>query len=373
MKPRLFALLHSTLKLLGSTAEPQSPVSLFALSLLSIASLPDLLAHLQPLGVIDTFFSVLPAQTAAAVCRGLAEVGCGFGMKDHMVPRLLRILEGEAQQGGKEAQDAGRTLMFLAGKQALPAKASVADSEVFRGRLAELLATLGQALTENSPFKVETGALCECLDLLDTLNASSTDRLHLPSSLGTDLASMAAAFFTSSTNVDDWKAHFDSSGPNNWLIVVSRSMALSRQSRSGASVATAPTYVERILEEFSWNRELVAQAAEDAEAGIGLDATAWQRTVGHVKRISLSHDPLIRSSALRIALAASSALGQSATMEIVQQCLKVEVTPLTIEDARERGVHLRKLGVLSKTLPRSEESEAPLGLAISYLLGASHR
>lgn len=64
---------------------------------------------------------------------------------------------------------------------------------------------------------------------------------------------------------------------------------------------------------------------------------------GYLRCNITSGDSDLRRSSLRLLLAASP------DSEVIKRALEVEMTPLTIQDAREKNQHIRRLGVLLKT------------------------
>lgn len=129
------------------------------------------------------------------------------------------------------------------------------------------------------------------------------------------------------------------------------------------SVESAQTLKTSIIEQtvvkYGWHRTVMAALAGLYEGGqiSDLPATCHPILLQHV----LSSDSLLRSSALQILRASNPTSG------IFAKCLEAENTPLTIQSARERVMHIRKVGMLLRNL---DTYDLEFRVGIAYCIAA---
>ncbi|MBW0476687.1 hypothetical protein O181_016402 [Austropuccinia psidii MF-1] len=115
----------------------------------------------------------------------------------------------------------------------------------------------------------------------------------------------------------------------------------------------SPTYLKLldnlpyILKIWGWHRGLLRVVRDMCNSGRDLAACTFVSLYPSLEPALLSESGDIRRLALQILL--SSSKSNPSLDVLINQCLKIEDTPLLIDKARDRQMHIRKLGIMSQS------------------------
>jgi len=120
-----------------------------------------------------------------------------------------------------------------------------------------------------------------------------------------------------------------------------------------------PDVVQQTIAKYGWHRSVMAALAGLYESGYiqSLPDTCLPLLVQQV----LSSDSLLRKSALQLLQSSNPA------SVIFSKCLEAQNTPLTIQSARERAMHIRKLGIL---LRNADAQGHEFKIGVAYCIAA---
>lgn len=118
----------------------------------------------------------------------------------------------------------------------------------------------------------------------------------------------------------------------------------------------------RIIELYHWHRTVISQVASIVSLRSAVPEPHASRVYAACKFGLLSEDASLRTSTLVLLK------HRSVSSEIVNQALEVERVPLTPQDARDKNMHLRRLGIALKALDNGNSEDVEIGLLYSFAM-----
>lgn len=154
---------------------------------------------------------------------------------------------------------------------------------------------------------------------------------------------------------------------------------LIRLAQSVAKLHESPTCeaviagVPRLIELWGWHRHVlhaISDLCHDAKLSPAKHLLPSLGSVyQHLRAAVVSESASVRLQTLKILALLNE---EPVRGEIIGQCLTIEETPLLVENARERQMHIRKLGIMVKSNSAMKEDSEEVDLAQRYILGASY-
>lgn len=133
-----------------------------------------------------------------------------------------------------------------------------------------------------------------------------------------------------------------------------------------SSIGLAASLLEddlvRIVEVYHWHRTVLSEISSIVALRDPIAEQYASRVHAACVRGLLSEDASMRTSILVLLKHRTS------TSEIVSQALEVEGVPLTPQDAREKTMHLRRLGIALKNIDESNSEDIEVGLLYTFAM-----
>lgn len=127
-------------------------------------------------------------------------------------------------------------------------------------------------------------------------------------------------------------------------------------SSMGCAASLGEADLFRIIERFHWHRTVLQEVAAILAGRDQASGLPSSDTYDICKHGLLSEDPVLRMTTLLLLQSGRP------TSEVLRKALEVERVPLTPQDARDKNMHLRRLGIIMKSQDKVVTEELEIGL-----------